>query len=145
MAALIRHRSAGPIYNLSDNLPGLMDRTRSSSADCGNIQGQNDFDQINVYNGVPGGTNNQNGRFVFTDGRGGVGPCYFERRLGLFDTYAELGTRSYTPYRGNVRVLSAGRLESHPKAKTRIRCSLQHNAAVLQPVAQHVRIRYGVI
>ena len=32
--------------------------------------GQNDFDQINV-SGVPGGTNNQNGRFIFNDTRPG--------------------------------------------------------------------------
>ena len=53
--------------------------------------------------GVPGGTNNQNGRFVFTDGRaGGSGLAISNVALGLFDTYAELGTRSYTPYRGNM-------------------------------------------
>jgi hypothetical protein len=35
--------------------------------------GQNDFDQINV-SGVPGGTNNQNGRFEFNDVRPGGAP-----------------------------------------------------------------------
>ena len=53
--------------------------------------------------GVPGGTNNQNGRFVFTDARPTVRVSRSANvALGLFDTYAELGTRSYTPYRGNM-------------------------------------------
>src|SRR5205823_4481366 len=65
-------------------------------------QGQNDFDQINV-SGVPGGTNNQNGRFVFNDSRpGGSGLAIANATLGLYTTYAELGTRAYTPYRGNM-------------------------------------------
>jgi hypothetical protein len=64
--------------------------------------GQNDFDQINV-SGVPGGTNNQNGRFVFNNTRpGGSGLAIANAALGLYDTYAELGTRSYTPYRGHM-------------------------------------------
>ena len=64
--------------------------------------GQNDFDQINVA-GVPGGTNNQNGRFVFTDGRpGGTGLAVSNAALGLFDSYAEIGPRAYTPYRGEM-------------------------------------------
>ena len=62
-------------------------------------QGENDFDQINV-SGVPGGTNNQNGRFEFIDGRvGGSGLAVADAALGLFDRYAEIGTRAFTPYR----------------------------------------------
>src|SRR5438309_7818189 len=62
--------------------------------------GENDFDQINVQ-GVPGGTNNQNGRFAFLDSTpGGTGLGIANAALGLFDVYAELGNRSYTPYRG---------------------------------------------
>src|SRR5438309_11540561 len=61
--------------------------------------GENDYDQINVQ-GVPGGTNNQNGRFVFLDSTpGGTGLAIANAALGRFDTYAELGTRSYAPYR----------------------------------------------
>jgi hypothetical protein len=67
--------------------------------------GQNDFDQINV-SGVPGGTNNQNGRFEFNDvrpgGAPGSGTGLANAALGLFSTYAEIGPRSYTPYRGNM-------------------------------------------
>ena len=76
--------------------------TRSSLAASGSIPGQNDFDQINV-SGVPGGTNNQNGRFVFNDSRpGGSGLAIANAALGLYTTYAELGTRAYTPYRGSM-------------------------------------------
>lgn len=94
--------SAGPIYNLSDNFTWTKGAHTIKLGALWEYQGQNDFDQINV-SGVPGGTNNQNGRFVFTDGRpGGSGLAIANAALGLFDTYAELGTRSYTPYRGNM-------------------------------------------
>jgi hypothetical protein len=55
--------------------------------------------------GVPGGTNNQNGRFVFSDVRAGAattGVGIANAAMGLFDTYAEIGPRAYTPYRGNT-------------------------------------------
>jgi hypothetical protein len=53
--------------------------------------------------GVPGGTNNQNGRLVFNNTRpNGTGLSIANAALGLYDTYAELGNRSYTPYRGHM-------------------------------------------
>jgi hypothetical protein len=76
--------------------------------------GENDFDQINVA-GTPGGTNNMNGRFVFTNttacngtvpscgsGTAGTGRAISNLAIGLFDTYAEIGARSYTPYRSHT-------------------------------------------
>ena len=94
--------SAGPIYGFSDNFSWIRGNHTIKFGGLWEYQGQNDFDQINVA-GVPGGTNNQNGRFVFTDGRpGGSGLSISNAALGLFDTYAELGTRSYTPYRGSM-------------------------------------------
>ena len=55
--------------------------------------GENDFDQINV-SGVPGGTNNQNGRFQFSDTRTGGGATsgvgIANAALGLFDVYSEI-------------------------------------------------------
>jgi hypothetical protein len=94
--------SAGPIYNLSDNFTWTRGSHTFKFGGLWEYSGQNDFDQINV-SGVPGGTNNQNGRFVFTDGRpNGSGLAISNVALGLFDTYAELGTRSYTPYRGSM-------------------------------------------
>ena len=54
---------------------------------------------------TPGSTNNQNGRFNFTDSRSGgtttkVGVA--NAAEGLFDTYGEIGQRSYTLYRATV-------------------------------------------
>ena len=67
--------------------------------------GENDGDEINV-NGVPGGTNNQNGRFQFSDSRAGGGATsgvgIANAALGLFDIYAEIGQRAYTPFRGSM-------------------------------------------
>jgi hypothetical protein len=94
--------SSGPIWQLSNNMTWI---TGSHTVKFGGYwerAGQNDFDQINVA-GVPGGTNNQNGRFVFTNTRpGGTGLAIANAAMGLYDTYAELGNRSYTPYRGHM-------------------------------------------
>lgn len=95
--------SAGPIYDISDNITKIV---RNHTLKFGGLferSGQNDFDQINVQ-GVPGGTDNQNGRFQFSNSRigGGTGAAVSDALLGLFDTYAEIGTRSYTPYRGQM-------------------------------------------
>ena len=62
--------------------------------------GQNDFDQINVT-GVPGSTNNQNGRFEFNDGPF-TGLAISNVALGMFSNYAELGARPFTPYRSQM-------------------------------------------
>jgi hypothetical protein len=94
--------SAGPIYDISDNLTWIKGSHTIKFGALWERAGQNDFDQINVQ-GVPGGTNNQNGRFVFQDTRpGGSGLAIANAALGLYDTYAELGNRSYTPYRGHM-------------------------------------------
>ena len=94
--------SAGPIYNLSDNLSWINGNHTFKFGVLFERSGQNDFDQINVQ-GVPGGTNNQNGRFEFRDSRpGGSGTAIANAALGLFNNYAELGNRSYTPYRGHM-------------------------------------------
>jgi hypothetical protein len=92
-------QSTGPVYVLSNNVTRIMGNHTLKFGGYFERLGQNDFDQINV-SGVPGGTNNQNGRFVFTDGRtSGTGVAIGNAALGLFDTYAEIGPRAYTPYR----------------------------------------------
>jgi hypothetical protein len=67
--------------------------------------GENDGDQINVST-VPGGSNNQNGSFVFTDTRTGLGATsgigMANLALGLADSYTEIGPRAYTIWRGSV-------------------------------------------
>lgn len=97
--------SSGPIYTFSDNLTKIVGNHTFKFGALFERSGQNDFDQINV-SGVPGGTNNQNGRFEFNDvrpgGAPGSGTGLANAALGLFSTYAEIGPRSFTPYRGNM-------------------------------------------
>ncbi len=91
--------STGPVYQVGDNLSIVKSNHTVKFGVLWSHQGENDFDQINV-SGVPGGTNNQNGRFEFIDGRvGGSGLAVADAALGLFDRYAEIGTRAFTPYR----------------------------------------------
>lgn len=102
-------RSAGPIYVFSDNVTKIAGSHTLKAGASYEYSGQNDFDQINTV-GVPGGTNNQNGRFAFSDARAGAatsGLAIGNAALGLFDTYAEIGQRSYTPYRGQQLELFA--------------------------------------
>ncbi|MFN0100724.1 MAG: carboxypeptidase regulatory-like domain-containing protein [Bryobacteraceae bacterium] len=97
--------SSGPIYNISDNVTKIAGNHTLKFGVLWERSGQNDFDQINVT-GVPGGTNNQNGRFEFTDvrpgGAAGSGTGIANAALGLFSTYAEIGPRSFTPYRSHM-------------------------------------------
>ncbi len=95
--------SKGPIYQFNNNWTNIRGNHTIKFGGYFERAGQNDFDQINV-SGTPGGTNNQNGRFAFSnssaDGKTGVAAA--NAALGLFDTYAEIGNRSYTPYRGHM-------------------------------------------
>lgn len=97
--------SAGPIYQVSNNFTKIYRNHAFKFGGLFERSGQNDFDQINV-SGVPGGTNNQNGRFEFNDvrpgGAIGTGTGIANAAMGLFSTYAEIGQRSYTPYRSHM-------------------------------------------
>ncbi|MEZ5394201.1 MAG: TonB-dependent receptor [Bryobacterales bacterium] len=94
--------SSGPIYQLSNNVTHIFGNHTLKFGGRYERAGQNDFDQINV-SGVPGGTNNQNGRFIDTDSRAnGSGMAVSNAALGLFTSYAEIGPRAYTPYRGQM-------------------------------------------
>lgn len=96
--------SSGPIYVISNNLTKISGNHTIKLGASYERSGQNDFDQINVT-GVPGGTNNQNGRFVFNDTRAGAtstGVAVANAAMGLFTTYAEIGQRAFTQYRANM-------------------------------------------
>lgn len=94
--------STGPIYQFSNHWTNIRGNHTIKFGGYFERSGQNDFDQINVA-GTPGGTNNQNGRFVFSNGTtGGTGVAIGNVAIGLFDTYAEIGQRSFTPYRGHM-------------------------------------------
>ncbi|HKQ73607.1 MAG TPA: carboxypeptidase regulatory-like domain-containing protein [Blastocatellia bacterium] len=94
--------STGPIYQFNNNWTNIRGNHTIKFGGYFERAGQNDFDQINV-SGTPGGTNNQNGRFVFANGTpGGTNVAVGNAAIGLFDTYAEIGNRSFTPYRGHM-------------------------------------------
>ena len=94
--------STGPIYQVSNNWTNIRDNHTFKFGGYFERAGQNDFDQINVA-GTPGGTNNQNGRFVFSNGTpNATNVAIGNVALGLFETYAEIGERSFTPYRGHM-------------------------------------------
>ena len=97
-------QSTGPVYTFGNNTSKISGNHTIKFGIYFERLGQNDFDQINVT-GVPGGTNNQNGRFVFEDDRVGgalVRPGVVNAALGRFTTYAEIGPRAYTPYRSHT-------------------------------------------
>lgn len=95
-------QSTGPIYQINQNWTNIRGNHTIKFGGYFERAGQNDFDQINV-SGVPGGTNNQNGRFVFANSTpNGTGVAIANAAIGVFDTYAELGSRAYTPYRGHM-------------------------------------------
>ena len=94
--------STGPIYTANTNVTKIVNNHTIKFGFTFERAGQNDYDQINVQ-GVPGGTDNQNGRFEFNDTRpGGSGVAVGDTALGLFNNYAEIGIRSFTPYRGHM-------------------------------------------
>jgi len=91
--------STGPINLLTDTATMVKGRHTLKAGVSVEYSGENDFDQINV-NAIPGGTNNQNGRFEFLDTRsGGTGLAVANAALGLVSNYAELGQRAFTKWR----------------------------------------------
>jgi hypothetical protein len=98
-------RSGGIVYDVGDTLNKVWGNHSLKFGGLWEYAGENNYDQISVDNTRPGTTNNQNGLFVFTDTRGGGSTskaAVANAALGLFDTYGEIGTRSYTLFRGNM-------------------------------------------
>lgn len=123
-------QSTGPIYQFNQNWTNIRGNHTIKFGGYFERAGQNDFDQINV-SGVPGGTNNQNGRFVFTNSTpSGTGVGIANAAIGLFDTYAELGTRSYTPYRGHMFEWF---VQDSWKATPKLRLELGVRHSIIQP------------
>ncbi|MGE0131813.1 MAG: carboxypeptidase regulatory-like domain-containing protein [Blastocatellales bacterium] len=122
--------STGPIYQFSNNWTNVRGSHTIKFGGYFERSGQNDFDQINV-SGTPGGTNNQNGRFVFSNTTpGGTGVAVGNVALGLFDTYAEIGQRSFTPYRGHMFEWFA---QDSWKATPKLRLEFGLRHTIIQP------------
>jgi hypothetical protein len=91
--------SRGPIHTFSGTGTYVRGRHTFKAGAVVEYSGEDDFDQINV-NAIPGGTNNQNGRFEFSDSRtGGTGLAVANAAMGLFTNYAEIGQRAFTKWR----------------------------------------------
>ena len=94
--------SAGPIYTMSDSFTWVKRNHTFKFGFLFERAGENDNDEINVQ-ACNTCTNNQNGQFLFTDGRAsGTGVAAANAALGLFDTYSEIGHRAYTIFRSNM-------------------------------------------
>ncbi|HYW45081.1 MAG TPA: carboxypeptidase regulatory-like domain-containing protein [Bryobacteraceae bacterium] len=93
--------SAGPIEQFSDNVTHIWRQHTLKFGYYFEESGENDDDQI-VIGSTPGGTNNQAGQFSFSDSTpGGTGLAFANAAIGKFATYAEVGPRSFTPYRNH--------------------------------------------
>jgi hypothetical protein len=91
--------SRGPIHTISNTTTWVKSRHTLKGGVVFEYSGEDDFDQINVQP-IPGSTNNQNGRFQFTDSRpGGTGVALGNTAMGLFTSYAEIGQRALTKWR----------------------------------------------
>jgi hypothetical protein len=91
--------SRGPIHAFSNTNTLVKGSHTVKAGVVVEYSGEDDFDQINV-SAIPGGTNNQNGRFEFLDNRpGGTGVGIANVALGLFSNYAEIGQRALTKWR----------------------------------------------
>jgi len=99
-------RSGGMVYDIADNITKVIGNHTLKFGGLWEYAGENNFDQISVSNTTPGATNNQNGLFAFTDRRSTntqtSKAAVANVALGLFDTYGEIGQRSYTLFRGNM-------------------------------------------
>ncbi len=124
--------STGPIYNLYDNITKIKGNHTLKFGFAFERSGQNDFDQINVSS-VPGGTNNQNGQFRFDNTRAGAptsGLAVANVALGLYSAYAELGVRSFTPYRGQMYEWFA---QDSWKVTQKLRLEIGLRHSIIQP------------
>jgi hypothetical protein len=95
--------SQGQIFDISDTVTRLFGNHTIKAGVLFERSGENDRDQIAFQNSLSGQTNNQNGKFEFNSSRpGGTGLDTADAALGLFSSYAEVGPRAETPYRGNM-------------------------------------------
>lgn len=95
--------SQGQIMTLADTFTYIIGNHTLRAGFLYERSGENDRDQIAFSTSTAGQTNNQNGQFDFNNSNpAGTGYDLADAALGLYYTYAEVGARSETPYRGNL-------------------------------------------
>ena len=97
--------SGGIVTSLADNLTKVVGNHTLIFGGLWEYSGENNFDQIDVSSTTPGATNNQNGQFIFTtlhNNEPTTGAAVANTALGLFDSYGEIGQKSYTLFRANA-------------------------------------------
>jgi hypothetical protein len=95
--------SQGEIFDFSDTFTRILGNHVLKAGFLYERSGENDRDQIAFSASNAGQTNNQNGQFDFSSQNpNGTGYDVADAALGLYYTYAEVGARDETPYRGNL-------------------------------------------
>jgi hypothetical protein len=95
--------SQGEIFDYSDTFTRILGDHVLKAGFLFERSGENDRDQIAFSASNAGETNNQNGQFDFSSQNpNGTGYDVADAALGLYYTYAEVGARDETPYRGNL-------------------------------------------
>lgn len=98
-------KSSGPIFPFADNVSWIPSGRHIVKFGLYLERAQqNNMDQIVVGSNVPGGTNNQNGRFEFspTGNPRTTGVAIGNAALGNFNSYGEVGQRAYTLLRSTA-------------------------------------------
>ena len=126
--------SGGIVYGAADNFTKVWGNHTLKAGFNFEYAGENNFDQISVSSTTPGATNNQNGFFRFSDTRGNSAPttgrAVANAAAGLFDTYGEIGTRSYTLYRGTMY---EGFLQDQWRARSNLVIELGARYSIMNP------------
>lgn len=102
--------SGGVVFSVGDNLTKVIGSHTLNFGGMWMYSGENNFDQIDVSSTTPGATNNQNGLFIFTalhNNQASTGSAVANAALGMFDSYGEIGQKSYTLFRANAAELFA--------------------------------------
>jgi len=95
--------SQGEIFDYADTFTRLIGDHTLRAGFLYERSGENDRDQIAFSASNAGETNNQNGQFAFsTSNPNTSGYDLADAVLGNYYTYAEVGARDETPYRGNL-------------------------------------------
>lgn len=129
--------SSGPISTASDSLTKVWGNHTFEFGVYYEYSGENDGDQINVDT-VPGGSNNQNGTFAFTDAGTGAtsGVSIANLALGYADSYTEIGPRADHLVGLDGGGVRAGFLEGHAQATHRLWRAREYHFGLPSAVGQ---------